>query len=228
MGLFSVFRKEPKAPPPEDDFPELQNGMRVEVLTPTEVELFTGRIRLLESEVVEVRALDGGFVPRAVYGQQVRIRGTLEDGRGFVLEGSVGPNAPDFWRIERLRPPRTNQHREDFRQHVGAEGVVCPSEQFRGQKQPCRILDMSASGGRVITRAIFKEEGTFYLRVALLPRETPFVLTCLVKRVDVLTKPGSPTRKFEYGCQFIDMPEQERERLIQSIFELQRKSIRRW
>ena len=225
MGLFSVFRKKPQAAPPKDGLPDLRTGMRVEVLTPTGVPLFTGRIRLLGSQGLEVRAEDGGFLPRAIYGQPVRLQGFQEDGEGFALDGSIGPNTPELWRSERLRVPQASQHRDSYRQHAGTEGYVSLTETFKGQKHPCKVLDISASGARVITKALFKPESIFYLSVALLPGERPFSIPCLVKRVHTHSKPGSSVRNLEYGCRFTGVPVREQERLVQAIFTLQRQAL---
>lgn len=225
MGFLSFLRKKPDAAPAEDAFPDLYTGMTVEVLTPTGVPLFMGRIRLLGSQALEVRAKDGGFLPRIIYGQPVRLHGFLENGREFTLDGSVGPNAPDFWRIERLRVPRTSQHRDSYRQPTGMDGLLSFSMSFKGQRYPCKVLDISAGGARVVTKALFKPESTIYLKVSLLPQDPPFFIACLVKRVESHSKPGSSSRSFEYGCQFFDMPAREQERLVQSIFTLQRKAL---
>ena len=89
MGLFSVFRKKPQAAPPKDGLPDLRTGMRVEVLTPTGVPLFTGRIRLLGSQGLEVRAEDGGFLPRRLH--RAQHPGTLAD---RAAAGPAGQPAP--------------------------------------------------------------------------------------------------------------------------------------
>lgn len=49
MALFkSLFKKEkPVSTVPPEDFPELFNGMKAEVLTPANALIFVGRIRLL-------------------------------------------------------------------------------------------------------------------------------------------------------------------------------------
>ena len=82
------------------------------------------------------------------------------------------------------------------------------------------------SGARVLTEKLFELNSAFQLETAFLPGENPFTITCLVKRIQVRTKPGSPTKKFEYGCQFSDMSPREQDRLLQSIFTLQRKALR--
>lgn len=226
MGLFSVFRKKPEAPPSEDGFPELYTGMRVEVLTPTGVPLFTGILRVLDSQALEVQSATGEYLPRAIYGQPVRLQGLQENGRSFTLDGSVGPSAPDFWRIERLRTLRTQQSREHYRQSAGANGRICPSESFRGRVDSCKVLDISANGARVVTKALYKPGDTFYLEAALLPEEPSFSIPCLVKRTQTHSKPGSSVRTFEYGCQFAGLPVREQERLTRAIFTLQRKDLK--
>lgn len=231
MSLFSVFRKKPETAPSEDGFPELSTGMRVEVLTPTGVPLFTGALRVLDSQVLEVRSEAGDYLPRAIYGQPVRLQGLQENGRRFTLDGSVGPSGPDFWRVERLRTlgaqgtPGGHQSRDHYRQSAGADGRICPSESFRGRLDSCKVLDISANGARVITKALYKPGDTFYLETALLPEESPFSIPCLVKRAQTHSKRGSSVRSFEYGCQFVDLPVREQERLIRSIFTLQRMDI---
>ena len=69
MALFkSLFKKEkPVSTVPPEDFPELFNGMKAEVLTPANALIFVGRIRLLAGNQVDVLGETGGFLPRALY-----------------------------------------------------------------------------------------------------------------------------------------------------------------
>ena len=68
-------------------------------------------------------------------------------------------------------------------------------------------------------------ESTFQLETSLLSTEEPFTFTCQVKRVTVRAQTASPMKKYEYGCQFVDLPLKEQERLLQAIFTLQRKVL---
>lgn len=225
MAFFkSLTKKEPAAPEPT--FPDLYNGMKVEVSTPTNVLIFVGRLRVLDNDTLELRGEDGGFLPRAVYNQQVKIQGLQKNGQRFTLDGAVGPNAPTFWRIERLRVLQSYENRNSFRQPSGAEGWVYPTTSSQGQRFPCKVLDISAGGARVVTQKLFQLDVAFRLVVSLLPEEEPFTLTCKVRRTQVHSKPGSPGRRFEYGCQFVDTPHREQERLVQAVFTLQRNAIR--
>lgn len=230
MGFFkSLLKKaqpEPAAPEFLEDFPDLHNGMKVEVLTPANVLIFVGRLRILGNDLLEIRGESGGYLPRGVYNQPVKLRAFPREGDPFTLDGKVGANGHDFWRIEKLRYLQNNENRSFFRQTAGAEGWVHPVTSAKGQRFPCTVLDISAGGARVVSEKLFELNGTFQLEVSFLPGETPFLITCQVKRVQVRSKPGAPTKKFEYGCQFSDVPPREQERLLQSIFTLQRKALR--
>lgn len=225
MAFFkSLFkREEPISNVPPDDFPDLYNGMKVEVLTPANALIFVGRIRLSGPSQVDVLGESGGFLPRAVYNQKVKLRCFQRDGDTFTLNGAVGPNDPKFWRIEKLRSLQSAENRSFFRQNVGVEGQIFSDS---GQRFPCKVLDVSAGGARILTSKLFQLESTFQLEASLLPTEEPFTLTCRVKRTEVRAQTASPMKKFEYGCQFVDVPPREQERLLQAIFTHQRKVLR--
>ena len=225
MAFFkSLFKKEEPAPVTlSEDFPDLYNGMKVEVMTPANTLIFVGRLRLLQGNQVDVLGETGGFLPRGLYNQRVKLRCFQRDGDTFTLNGSVGPNGPKFWRIERLQSLQSSENRNFFRLNAGVDGQV---RSISGEKFPCKVLDISAGGARILTTKLFQLEATFQLEASFLPTEEPFTLTCKVRRTSVRAQTASPMKKFEYGCQFIEVPPREQERLLQVIFTLQRKVLR--
>lgn len=225
MAFFkSLFKKEelPPAIPP-DDFPELYSGMKVEVLTPANALLFVGRLRLSGSSQVDVLGESGGFLPRVLYNQPVKLRCFQKDGDTLTLNGTIGPNDPKFWRIEHLQSLQNSENRNFFRQNAGVEGTVRSES---GQRYACKVLDIGGGGARVLTEKLFQLESTFQLETALLSTEEPFTFTCRVRRVIVRAQTASPMKKYEYGCQFVEVPPREQERLLQAIFTLQRKVLK--
>ena len=230
MGFFKSLLKKTKPEPAGydflEDFPDLYNGMKVEVLTPANALIFVGKLRILGNDLLEIRGESGGYLPRGLYNQPVKLRAFPREGDPFTLDGKVGANGHDFWRIEKLRYLQSSENHTFFRQMADTEGWVHPITFAKGQRFPCTVLDVSAGGARVLTEKLFELNSAFQLETAFLPGETPFTITCLVKRIQVRTKPGSPTKKFEYGCQFSDMSPREQDRLLQSIFTLQRKALR--
>lgn len=225
MAFFkSLFKKEELPPPvPPDDFPDLYSGMKVEVLTPSNALIFVGRLRLSGPNQVDILGESGGFLPRGVYNQPVKLRCFLRDGDTLTLNGTVGPNDPKFWRVEKLESLQSSEHRSFFRQNIGVEGQIFPAT---GQKYPCKVLDISAGGARVLSAKLLQLEEVFRLEASFLPTEEPFALSCRIKRTIVRAETASPMKKFEYGCQFVDVPSREQERLLQVIFTLQRKVLR--
>ena len=226
MAFFkSLFGKKEEPVPTAalEDFPELYSGMKVEVMTPANTLIFVGRIRLLTGNQVDVLGEAGGFLPRGLYNQRVKLRCFQKDGDTFTLNGTVGPNDPKFWRIERLQSLQSSENRNFFRMNIGVDGLV---RSVSGDKYPCKVLDLSAGGARVLTSKLFQLESTFQLEAVFLPTEEPFTLTCQVKRISVRAQTDSPMKKFDYGCQFVEVPPREQERLLQVVFTLQRKILK--
>lgn len=221
-----LFKKSEPEPVPTahlDDFPELFSGMQVEVLAPAGVSLCKGKIRLLTDNQLDLFGEAGGYLPRALYNQPVSLRCFQRDGQSFLLNGTVSANSRKFWRIERLQYPQNAEKRNFFRQDINAEAFIRASS---GQRFPCKVLDISGGGVRILTEKLFPLETTVQLEATLLPTEDPFAMPCLIKRINVRSQPANPVKKFEYGCQFVDVPQREQERLFQSIFTLQRKALR--
>ncbi len=200
--------------------PKLYSGMKVEVLTPNNNLLYVGTLKLYGAGVLEVRAEEGSQVPQAIYGQEVKLRGFQKNSQAFTLYGNVCRSSSTFWHIEKLKSLQSRDSRGFFRQTADVTGTIIPNMRYRDQEQvSCKLLDVSASGARILTRKAFPEGAMFLLETTIVPDEPPFSITCQVLRI------LEHRRDMEYGCQFVGLPDKEQERLLQAIFVLQRKLL---
>lgn len=203
--------------------PELVSGTKVEVLTTENHLLFVGRMRVLEGGVLELRRDTGDSLPQALYNSKVKLRGFQRNSQPFCMNGTVGKSSRDFWQIENLEVLQNRENRGFFRQNTDLEARVMPSGHYRGagrEQQECKVLDVSAGGARVLSRNVYLEGDRFQLEAELLPDERPFSVICRVLRV-------TPRKgfKYEYGCQFEGLSEQEQQRLLRAVFTIQRKIL---
>lgn len=202
---------------------EFNTGTRVEVLTLENHLLFVARMRVVEGNAVELRRDTGDPLPQALYNSKMKIRGFQKNAQPFCLVGTVGRSSREFWQLENLEILQTKENRGFFRQNTDLDARVMPSGHYRGltpELVECKVLDISAGGARVLSRNVYMEGDRFQLQVELLPEEKPFSVTCKVLRV-------TPRKgyKYEYGCKFEGLSEQEEQRLLQAVFAIQRKIL---
>ncbi|EOS65188.1 flagellar brake protein [Oscillibacter sp. 1-3] len=217
-----------KAAAPKDQggpkgLPELSSGNRVEVLTMENHLLFVGRMKVLGGGVLELRRDTGDPLPQALYNSKVKLRGFQRNSQPFCMNGTVGKSSRDFWQIENLEVLQNRENRGFFRQNTDLDARVMPSGHYRGmgrEMAECKVLDVSAGGARVLSRNVYMEGDRFQLEAELLPDERPFSVVCRVLRIT--PKKGF---KYEYGCKFEGLSEQEQQRLLRAVFTIQRKIL---
>lgn len=201
---------------------EFSAGTRVEVLTVENHLLFVARMRVVEGNIIELRRDTDDPLPQALYNSRMKIRGFQKNSQPFCLVGTVGRSSREFWQIENLEVLQTRENRGFFRQNTDLDARVMPSGHYRGLTRElveCKVLDISAGGARVLSRNVYMEGDRFQLQVEL-PEERPFSVTCQVLRV-------TPRKgyKYEYGCKFEGLSEQEQQRLLRAVFTIQRKIL---
>ncbi len=211
--------QKPPEPVEKQDIPELYTGMKVEVLSPHNNLLFVGVLNIHDG-ILEVHPENDGLLPLADYQQAIKLRGFQKNSQAFTLNGSVGQSSAEFWRIENLKFLQSKDSRAFFRQNANVKAEILPKTHYKGQeKMPCKILDISAGGARVLGSPGFQDGDLFILEVSLISEDESFSMTCQVRHA------AEVGRDMEYGCQFVGLPEKEQERLLQTIFALQRKIL---
>lgn len=207
--------------------PQLYTGMPVEVIDNDNQVVFRGRLALMGTEKIQIIERSGDSVLPAQYNSSVKVRGALQDGSPFTFTGKVCGSSEQFWMLDRLEAVQNNENRRSaFRQatiidgflfRMDANGDAAPNS----GPLPCQVMDISAGGCLVRCKQEFQSEDRLFLMgMELIPGQEDFAFTCQVRRVIPKGRDG-----FDYGCQFEGMTAKEEDRLLQAIFQIQRRAL---
>lgn len=228
MGLFGLFgKKEPKRPaeaPAEKEGAELApySGLQVEVTAIDGRLLFVARLQGLRGGTGQLWQQSEESVEMGPEPIMVKIRGYSDrDNKAVYMEGVITPEQNRIWKAEHLKLLKTGNDRAYFRLDTNVEGTLSPSGRVGGKEEPCKLLNISIGGARVLTAAPHKAREKFLLRVKLIPDREPFLIRCELLRII-----SKDEKQFEYGLRFMDLNDKETERITQCIFDLQRKKNR--
>lgn len=211
----------------DQDLPNLEKGMRLEVVTLENKLIFIGIIDWMKQDTLQIVDVAGADVPSIPYNSMVKLRGFYHS-KAISLEGQVKGNTRLFWHVANLKMLQISEQRGYFRQNISCEAkVMCVNEQF-GVKKPgnawkatpvaCKVANISATGILIQSQENFEEGDWLRLTgLELIPGEELFTMTCVVRRLML------QERTKGYGCEFYGMEGKEQERLIKSILVLQRK-----
>lgn len=205
-----------------------RQGAAVEVMTPENRLLFVGRVDTVQEGAVCIREANDDRLPMVLVNKDLKLRFFTEQG-GVVLHGKVCGSTMRMWKVDRLRSAYTKEHRAFFRQSVSVDIMAqCGKRTARGGRPnvlfPCQVLDISAGGMLLACKEIYAE-GDYLLvtDIPLLGEEAPmFSFNCVVRRSGEW-KNGV----VRYGCQFVALSPRAQDRLLQAIFAIQRKEIRK-
>lgn len=223
MKLFDLFGKKTKeAPSPavEDNWDDLEvySGMRVEVTT-------------MEGSLLFVAKLQGLCGSKAVLHQYseterevteplpVKIRGYSDHARKAVyMEGVIAPTSKHVWDVTELTVSRVSNDRAFFRLDTNLDATATMFSGLAMGEKPCKMLNISVGGAYIVSTYRYHEDDKFLLKVRLIEDQPESALFCRVLRAV-----EKENQKFEYGCQFIEITEDDQEKIIQSIFATQRQ-----
>ena len=85
-------------------------------------------------------------------------------------------------------------------------------------EKPCVMLNISVGGACVSSEYKYHEGDKFLLKVKLLEDRPESVMFCQVLRIVEKSE-----QRFEYGCRFLELTEEDQEKIIQNIFAAQRQ-----
>nr|WP_300886281.1 PilZ domain-containing protein [uncultured Schaedlerella sp.] len=147
----------------------------------------------------------------------VRIRGYNDHERKAVyMEGFITPEEKHTWKVEELTVTRIGNDRAFFRLETNLDAVVTTFGGFSAREQDCKMLNISVGGARILSEQLYHEGDKFLLKVQLLEDRPMSVMFCEVLRV--FEREDS---KYEYGCRFLELNEEDQDKITQNIFAAQ-------
>lgn len=230
MGLLNLFGKgtgrnkeEIKKEKGDDTTLQPYSGMKVEVTTLDEELLFVAKLHGLRGNTAELHQYSEADISQESEPIHVRIRGYSDHERKAVyMEGVISPLPKHIWQVEELTVTKTGNDRAFFRLSTNLDATVTMFSGLEMGERPCKLLNISVGGAGISSEYRYHKNDKFLLKVQLLEDRPESAIFCQVLRV--VEKDES---RFEYGCQFLEMTEEDQEKITQNIFAAQLEERRR-
>ncbi len=224
MNLFHLFGKKETAPPPESGRAEeteleIYSGMRVEVTAPDGRMLFVAKLLGLHGNQAELHQYSEAAIPPPEEPLPVRIRGYSDwEKKAVYMEGLITPLPKSKWSVAELKVCRVGNDRAFFRLTTNLDATATMFSGLAIGEKPCRLLNISIGGACISSECKYHENDKFLLKVRLLEDRPESAMFAQIVRV--LEKEDA---RFEYGCRFLELTEEDQERITQNIFAVQRQ-----
>ena len=226
MGIFNLFGKRTKEQPPqkndragEAEELDIYSGIRVEVTTAEGRLLFVAKLLGLHGDKAELHQYSEAEISWNEESEPlpVKIRGYSDYERKAVyLEGVITPELDHKWKVEKLKVCRVGNDRAFFRLMTNLDATATMFSGLEMGEKPCKLLNISIGGASISSACRYHMGDKFLLKVKLL--EDRPVSAMFSQVVRVTEKENEP---FEYGCQFLELTEDDQEQITQNIFAAQ-------
>lgn len=226
MKLFDFLGKRTKGRPPleeehanhEEEF-ELYSGMRVEVTTFEGRLLFVAKLLGLHGNCAQLHQYSESTISGEGEPLRVRIRGYSDhDRKAVYMEGVITPTPQKTWTVDELILCKTGNDRAFFRLTTNLDATATMFNGLSIGEKPCKLLNISVGGASIASEFRYHPDDKFLLKVKLLKDRPESAIFSQVVRV--IEKENG---KFEYGCQFLELTEEDQEKITQNIFAVQRQ-----
>lgn len=224
MGIFGLFGKKEipvKIEETKDsETLDIYSGMRVEV---TEMEgrmLFIAKLmgiygnkgELHQYSEIEMTQENNEPLP-------VKIRGYSDHKKKAVyMEGVITPRLEHIWQVENLSVIKIENDRAFFRLETNIDATATMFTGLEIGEKKCKLLNISVGGACIGTESRYHMGDKFMLKFKLLEDRAMSVIYCQVVRVT-----EKEDAKFEYGCQFLELTDEDQETITQNIYVVQRQ-----
>lgn len=193
--------------------------MRVEVSTFEGQLLFVAKLLGLHGNRAQLNPYSLPAISREGGPLRVQIRGYSDrDRRAVSMEGIIAPASGGTWSVEELTVSKMGNDRAFFRLTTNLDATATMFSGLEMGEKPCRLLNISVGGASISSESRYHMGDRLLLKVRLL--EDKPVSAIFGQVVRITEKDGG---KFEYGCQFLELTEDDQEKITQNIFAIQRQ-----
>ena len=207
-------------------FPDLRNGMTLNVETPEGAEVLSGRITGYSAgdTTLTLERLPGAlsFKTREM-GTAVQLRGLDEKMTQFILKGSIQESTRLVCRVKDLKVKPIAENRHDFRlqMNVPAE-LYYRSDDARSHPEECTLVDISTGGACLESEYLHAEDEVLRLKVKLSDYAPMEFMGEIIRVVEF--RPG----QFRYGFLFAQLKETELTELTRTLYNIQVGNRQTW
>ena len=227
MKLFGFFRspkereaEESERRAQEEDL-EIYSGMRVEVTSNDGRMFLVAKLIGLRGDRAQLKpSTDGSLMSTLEEPLPVTLRGySSKENKAVIMECTVRSGPKGVLQAEHLALIKRSNDRAFFRMDTNLTASITAMGRLGVPAEDCRLLNISVGGACIGSGVRHNIGDKFLLRVRLRPNLEPNLLVCQILRI-IERRYGS----FEYGCRFLQLSEQEEERILQIIFDMQRQA----
>lgn len=199
------------------------SGMRVEVTTLEERLLFVAKLMNLREGKGELHQYSEANISKEQEALPVKIRGYSDhEKKAVYMDGTITSMPDHIWKVEELQVTKIENARVFYRLSTDLDATVTTFSGLGAGERPCKLLNISVGGACIGSEHQYHKGDKFLLKVRLLADRPESAMLCQVLRIIEREK-----AEFEYGCQFLEMTEEDQRAITQNIFAAQRKKRER-
>ena len=200
-------------------FPDLYNGMTLDLETNEGQHILTGRLSgYTEGDTaLTLERLPGAlsFDTREM-GTTVVVRGVSETMTQFYLRGTVQESTRLVCRLKDVKVKAISEQRHDFRLQLGIPVTMYQcADEARSNPEECTLIDISTGGACIESEYLHAQDEVLRLRVKLLDYAPMEFLGEVIRVCEY--QPG----KFRYGFLFAQLKERELTELTRTLYNIQ-------
>lgn len=225
MGFFNMFeKKKPETSAKSEKTADqggldIYSGMRVEVLTDAGQMLFVAKLLGLCGNKGELHQYSEFAGNPDTQPLRANIRGYSDhEKKAVYMEGVITPGPKHIWHVEELTVTKIGNDRAFFRLEVNIDASITMFSGLEMGEKPCKLLNVSVGGAYIGSERRYHTGDKFLLTFRLLEDRPTSAMYCQVLRV--IEREGG---KYEYGCQFLELTEDDQETITKNIFAVQRQ-----